>query len=113
MQSIFIVLEIFHAFPYSSFHTLLAPGNQWLLYCLHRSAFSRGHMGSLVIKNLPANARDLRDMGSTPGWGKSPQGDHGNPLQYACLKNPMDRLQSMGPHRVGRNWSDFACTQAI
>ena len=45
----------------------------------------------LVVKNLPANAGDLRDMGSIPGLGRSPGKGHGNPLQYSCLENPMDR----------------------
>ena len=45
----------------------------------------------LVVKNLPANAGDIRDAGSIPGLGRSPGGGHGNPLQYSCLKNPMDR----------------------
>ena len=45
----------------------------------------------LVVKNPPANAGDVRDMGSIPGLGRSPGGQHGNPLQYSCLENPMDR----------------------
>ena len=45
----------------------------------------------LVVKNLPANA-DVRDTGSIPGLGRSPGGGHGNPLQYSCLQNPMDRV---------------------
>ena len=45
----------------------------------------------LVVKNLPANAGDIRDAGSTPGSGRSPGEGHGNPLQYSCLENPMDR----------------------
>ena len=45
----------------------------------------------LVVKNLPANAGDIRDMGSLPGWKRSPEGGHGTPLQYSCLENPMDR----------------------
>jgi len=44
-----------------------------------------------VIKNPPANAGDTRDEGSIPGSGRSPAGGHGNPLQYSCLENPMDR----------------------
>ena len=44
-----------------------------------------------MIKNLPANAGDLRDMSSTPGSGISPGGGHNNPLQCSCLENPMDR----------------------
>ena len=37
----------------------------------------------LVVKNLPANAGDIRDVGSIPGWGRSPGGGHGIPLQYS------------------------------
>ena len=44
-----------------------------------------------MVKNLPANARDVRNMGSIPGSGRSPGGGHGNPLQYFYLENPMDR----------------------
>ena len=44
-----------------------------------------------MIKNLPANAGDLRDTSSTPGSGISPGGGHNNPLQCSCLENPMDR----------------------
>ena len=43
-----------------------------------------------MVKNMPANARDLRDMGPIPGSGRSPGGGHGNPLQYSCLGDPMD-----------------------
>ena len=42
-------------------------------------------------KELPANARDLRDIGSIPGSGRSPGEGHGNPLQYSYLENPLDR----------------------
>ena len=45
----------------------------------------------LVVKNLPANSGDKRDVGSIPGLGRSPGGGHGNPLQYSCLENPTDR----------------------
>ena len=44
-----------------------------------------------MVKNLPSNAGDLRDMGLIPGWGRSPGGGHGNPLQYSYLENPIDR----------------------
>ena len=44
-----------------------------------------------VVKITPANAGDLRDAGSIPGWGGSPGGGNGNPLQYSCLENPTDR----------------------
>ena len=45
----------------------------------------------LVVKNQPAEAGDVRDAGSIPGWGRSPGGGHGHPLQYSYLENPMDR----------------------
>ena len=44
-----------------------------------------------IVKNLPANAGDMRDVSLTPGLGRSPGGGHGNPLQYYYLEIPMDR----------------------
>ena len=44
-----------------------------------------------VVKNLPASTGASGDAGSIPGSGRSPGGGHGNPLQYSCLGNPMDR----------------------
>ena len=49
------------------------------------------HLRGSVVNNLPANARDTGDTGSIPGSGRSLGGGHGCPLQYSCLKNPMDR----------------------
>ena len=46
---------------------------------------------ALVVKNPPAKAGDARDAGSIPGLGRSPGGEHGNPLQCSCLENPRDR----------------------
>ena len=46
---------------------------------------------ALVVKNPPANAGDIRDTGSLPMLERSLGGGHGNPLQYSCLENPMDR----------------------
>ena len=46
---------------------------------------------TLGVKSPPASARDIRDMGSSPGSGRSPGVGHGNALQYSCLENPMDR----------------------
>ena len=43
---------------------------------------------ALVVNNLPANAGGIRDMGSILGWGRSPGGGHGNPLQCSCLETP-------------------------
>ena len=45
----------------------------------------------LVVKNLSANAGDVRYMGSIPGLGRAPGGGHSNPLQCSCLENPLDR----------------------
>ena len=52
-----------------------------------------------MVKNLPANAGDVRDVGLIPGSGRSPGGGNDNPLQYSCLENPMDReaLQAYSP----------------
>jgi len=44
-----------------------------------------------MVKDPPANAGDIRDVGLMPGLGKSPGEGNGYPLQYSCLKNPMDR----------------------
>ena len=44
-----------------------------------------------MVKNLLANAGDIRDVGSIPGSGRSPGGGRDNPLQCSCLENPMDR----------------------
>ena len=44
-----------------------------------------------VVKNLRANAGDVKDAGSIPGLGRSPGGENGNPFRYSCLENPMDR----------------------
>ena len=45
----------------------------------------------LLLKNLPNNAGDKRDAGSIPMSGRFPGGEHGNPIQYSCLENPMER----------------------
>ena len=47
--------------------------------------------GTVVKKNPPANAGDVTDVGSIPRSGRSPRVGNGNPLQYCCLGNPMDR----------------------
>ena len=61
-----------------------------------------------VVKNLPANVGDVRDVGSIPGLGRSPGEGNGNPLHSPfCLENPRDGkprgLLSMGSHRVGHD----------
>ena len=60
-----------------------------------------------MVKNLPANAGDIRDTNSIPESGRFPGGGHGNPLQYSCLENLMDRRgwQAIvhGSQRIGHN----------
>ena len=70
---------------------------------------------ALVIKNTPANAEDV---GSIPGSGRSPGGGHGNPFQYSCLENLMDReawwvtVHSVAKSRTRlKQMSMYACTQ--
>ena len=62
---------------------------------------------ALVIKDLSANAEDVRGVGSIPGMGRSPGGGHGNPVQYSCQENPSteesSKLQSIGLQRVGHD----------
>ena len=46
---------------------------------------------ALGVKSIPVNTGDSRDMGSIPGLGRPPEVGNGNPLQYSCLENSMDR----------------------
>ena len=63
-----------------------------------------GFLGGTVVKNLPANAEDARDMGSIPGLGRSPGEGNGNPLQYFCLENSVDReAWQATAHRVAES----------
>ena len=57
---------------------------------LDDSASTWASQGMIVVKNPPANAGDMRDVGLIPGLGRSPGGGHGNPVQYSCLENPKD-----------------------
>ena len=62
-----------------------------------------------MVKNLPANAGGARDMGSIPGPGRSSEAGNGNPIQYSCLENSMDR----GPwqatvYGVAKSWTQLS-----
>ena len=60
----------------------------------------------LVVKNLLANAGDVRDLGSIPGLGGSPGGGQGNRLQYSCLENPVDRGAWWATvPRIAKSWT--------
>ena len=60
---------------------------------------------TLLVKNPPANAGDISDVGSVPKLGRGPRVGHGNPLQYFCLENSMDRVAKWDMvHKVAKNW---------
>ena len=64
----------------------------------------------LVVKNPPDNAGDARDMGSITGSGRSPAGGNGNPLQYTCLENSMDRgARWATDHGITKSWKRLSC----
>ena len=57
-----------------------------------------------MVKNPSISAGNIKDSGSIPGLGRSPGGGHGNPLQYSCLENPMDRgAWRATVHRVAKS----------
>ena len=59
-----------------------------------------------MVKNLPAHSGDIRDASSIPRSGGSPEGGHGNPLQYPCLENPKDRgAWRAAVHGVAKSWT--------
>ena len=68
---------------------------------MHMYMYIYGFPGGTSGEKSPANAGDIRDLGSIPGLGRSSGEEHGNSLWYSCLENPMDRgaWQVMG-HRV-------------
>ena len=85
-----------HSLPFFSSSAIPSRlGNPGAVYV---AVHSLGHLDllwvsqvALVVKNPPATAGDVGDLGSIPGLGRSPGGGHGDPLQYSCLENPMDR----------------------
>ena len=60
-----------------------------------------------LVRNLPANTRDIKDVGLIPGWGRSSAKEIGNSLQYSCLENPMDK----GAWQATVNWVAKSWTQ--
>ena len=65
-----------------------------------------GFPGGTGGKESTCNAEDLRDLGSIPGLKRSPGGGHGNPLQYSCLENPIDRGAWWATaHGVAQSWT--------
>ena len=72
----------------------------------------KGFPCGTIVKNLPANAGDARDMGSIPESGRSPGVGNGNPLQYSCLENFMDRGAWWATVRLQRVRHDWATEHA-
>ena len=66
-----------------------------------------GFLGGSVVKNPPANAGDPGDTGLIPRSGRSPREGNGNPLQYSCLENPVDRGAWWDTVHGGRKESDM------
>ena len=89
-------------FPYN--HLNKAFGNAVSSFSCS-SISDTGFLSGSVVKNLPAHARNV---GSIPGLGKSPQGGNGNPLQYSCLENSIDRGDWwVAIHGVSKNWTQL------
>ena len=65
-------------------------------------------VSGLPRQNSHANAGDIRDVGLIPGWGRFPGGSPGNPLQYSCLDNPMERYTwKAAVHWVAKSWTQM------
>ena len=86
----------------------------WGLHCKGASQVTLG------VKNPPANAGDIKNVGSVPGSGRSPGGGHGNTLHYSCLDNSMDRgawratAHGLAKSHTGLKWLTMhACTHRV
>ena len=109
-------------------HGLQAPGScthgvfqarvlEWgaIAFCIGRFIslclpLSRTPQVALVVKNLPANAEDIKDASSIPGFRSFPGGGHDNPLKYSCLENPMDGgAWEATVHGVAKSWTWLKC----
>ena len=79
-----------------------------IVYLFCRLEYSMGFPGSLIVKKLPANAGDTRDAGLILGSARSPGGGTGNPLQYSCLEDSMDRgTWQATVHGVTESWTQL------
>ena len=77
-----------------------------MCYLAWSQAILRASQLAQWVKNLPAMQEMQENVGSMPGLGRSPGGGHGNPLQYSCLENPMDRgAWQAAVHRVAQSWT--------
>ena len=84
----------------------VAKSRTWLSDFHTSHAYRWASQVALLVKNLPANAGCERQGSMIPGSGRSPRWGHGNPLQYSCLENPMDRgAWQVTVHRVAKSWT--------
>ena len=73
--------------------------------------YSRLDQWALVVRKLPADTGDIRDVGSIPGLGSSRGGGHSNPLLYSCLEHPTDRgVWWAAAHRIAKSWTQLKRT---
>ena len=95
---------LFKAFLHTYFYIIFS--SCFLALTLFLLYFCWASQVVLVVKNLPANAGDLREAGLIPGSGRSPGGRHNNPLQCSCLENPTDRgAWRATVHRLAKSWT--------
>ena len=104
LSLLFLLKELSHFSVLS-----LLKSSDYLVESLVKGTIATGaSQVTLVVKNPPANARDIRDEGSIPGSGRPPGGGQGNPLQCSCLENPTDRGDWWATvHRVAQSWTQL------
>ena len=77
-----------------------------LKYLVDSHTLNQAFQVEQVVKNLPAKAGDITDIGSTPGLGRSPGEGNDNPFQYSCLENPLHRgAWQATVHRFVQSWT--------
>ena len=89
---------------YAYIHILCGPS-----ILIYLPNYCKGFPGGTVVTNPPANAGDARSMGLIPGTGRYPEEGSGNPLQYSCLRNSMDRgAWRATVHGVAKSWTQLS-----
>ena len=97
--------------PHCSVQTMSLAQTSWRPMCTISTVhhFQCCFPGGSAVKNPPSNAGDTGDVSWIPGWGRSPRGGNGNPLQYSCLGNPMDRRTWKATvHGVIKSWTQLS-----
>ena len=102
-----------YIYPYNSAVLLLGTFLGEMNTFIHKKTHIRiiviaSHQVALVVKNPPTSEGDIRDASLIPGSGRSPGEGNGNPLQYSCLENPVDREACWATvHRVAKTWTQL------